>query len=81
MLGGVEPGDGGNWSFLHGIVYGRNFHQPPADDAEDIAETLLDRLGLGGVKLTFSREADAEDEVRSKRGGLGLLLDGEFCRK
>ncbi len=32
----VKLGDGGNRTLVRGIVQGRDFHQPPANDAEDV---------------------------------------------
>ncbi len=67
-LVGVEFGDGGNRALVRGIVQGRDFHQPPADDAEDIEEAVPDDFGLGAVELALPCEADPENEVGGERG-------------
>jgi hypothetical protein len=63
VLVGVELGNGENGALVRGVVQGRDFHQPPADDAEDIAEASGDSFRLAGVELALARKADAEDEI------------------
>ena len=78
-LARVEFGDGGNGSFVHGIIHWRNLHQAPADDAEDIAETIADYRGLCEVELALARESDAEDKVGRQEGILRKLQTAWFC--
>lgn len=58
---GVELGDGGNRALVRGVVQGRDFHQPPADDAEDIEEALADGFRLRGIEFTLPCKSDAEN--------------------